>query len=584
MKIQYLAVVFIIITMPIVIVFSEYINTQSNIIRTEQTFDERLFNSTYDTIKAFQLNTINSMYYTPQSRVKNIEAAVNTFFNSLTTSFQYDGNLSTVMKEYVPAVVFTMYDGYYIFSPFDNTLTGVKEEEVDDEYKKSILSGLKPYVSYSCRYSFNNKEYIITYSMDNYVYVDIFDGEKHIAQSGYLINGITKSGDKYTFDGITFEPVKKDIKETYESLREYVRIDDNEKRMYNYVSIDGTKYYYDNNNTEDKKDDYIFYIDEQKEKHRQVVSRENNEAEFDAYLNKMLYNDSAYLYYKEAYEFTTWLLKTGKKIDIDGDGELDEGQGLEQLRVENIVGSEIVGNSVKKSNDDYQFDTYEFANTGSIFDGNIEYSNSNFNRHRADVIRAVITTNLSTAIAGYKKYSNKANVEFLMPKISETDWELLENNVCIATFLQGIKVGDKTYNNYAVIANNFNKEYVDENDIYILTKENTYSRVNDNIFKDENNIPTKESLGFEPGLVKINFETRRDKEGQYYNPITLNGNLYLQSYTNLDTGTGIDSIDKTDMYRYISERANSRLKKVYYTALGRERYGSFKYTINEIEL
>ena len=188
----------------------------------------------------------------------------------------------------------------------------------------------------------------------------------------------------------------------------------------------------------------------------------------------MLYNDSAYLYYKEAYEFTTWLLKTGKKIDIDGDGELDEGQGLEQLRVENIVGSEIVGNSVKKSNDDYQFDTYEFTNTGSIFDGNIEYSNSNFNRHRADVIRAVITTNLSTAIAGYKKYSNTANVEFLMPKISETDWELLENNVCIATFFFFFKVGGKTYNNYAVISNNFNKEYVDENDIYISTNRNTY--------------------------------------------------------------------------------------------------------------
>ena len=254
------------------------------------------------------------------------------------------------------------------------------------------------------------------------------------------------------------------------------------------------------------------------------------------------------------------------------------------MKVENIIGSEAVGNIVKKSNDDYQFDTYEFANTGNIFDGNIEYSNSSFNRHRADVIRAVITTNLSTAIAGYKKYSNTANVEFLMPKISETDWELLENNVCIATFLQGMKVGGKTYNNYAVIANNFNKEYVDENDIYILTKENTYSRVNDNIFKDENNIPDKDSLGFEPGLVKINFETRRDKEGKYYNPITLDGNLYLQSYSSLDTGTDIDSIDKTDMYRYISEKANDRLKKVYYTALGRERYGSFKYTVNEIEL
>ena len=32
------------------------------------------------------------------------------------------------------------------------------------------------------------------------------------------------------------------------------------------------------------------------------------------------------------------------------------------------------------------------------------------------------------------------------------------------------------------------------------------------------------------------------------------------------------------MYRYIKDKANDRLKKVYYTALGREKYGSFKYT------
>ena len=323
MKIQYLAVVFIIITMPIILVFSEYINTQTGIIKTEKIYDDRLFNSTYDTIKAFQLNTINSMYYTPQSRVKNIEAAVNTFFNSLTTSFKYDGNLATVMKEYIPAVVFTLYDGYYIYSPFDNILTGVKDDEVDDEYKKSILSGLKPYVSYSCRYSFNNKEYIITYSMDNYVYVDIFDNGKHYAESGYLVTGITKEGNKYKFDGVTFEPCNKNDYKTYETLSEYLCIDTNDKKMYNYATLDGTKYYYDDNKTEDKDDDYIFYINEQKEKHRQVSSRVNNEAEFDGYYNRIFYNDSAYLYYKEAYEFTTWLLGDGEKIDIDGDGVKD---------------------------------------------------------------------------------------------------------------------------------------------------------------------------------------------------------------------------------------------------------------------
>ena len=120
MKIQYLAVIFIIIIMPIIIVFSEYMNTQMSMVKTEQIYDYRLFDSTHDSLNAFQINTINSMFYTPQSRVNNIEASVNTFFNSLVTSFQYDGNLASVMKEYVPAIVYTMYDGYYIYSPFKN--------------------------------------------------------------------------------------------------------------------------------------------------------------------------------------------------------------------------------------------------------------------------------------------------------------------------------------------------------------------------------------------------------------------------------------------------------------------------------
>ena len=163
MKIQYLAVIFIIIIMPIIIVFSEYLNTQMTMIKTEQGYDARLFDSTHDSLKAFQINTINSMYYTPESRVDNIEASVNTFFNSLVTSFNYDGNLASVMKEYIPAVVYTMYDGYYIYSPFQNTLTNINPDTVDDKYNKSILNGVKPYVSYSCRYRYNGKEYIITY-------------------------------------------------------------------------------------------------------------------------------------------------------------------------------------------------------------------------------------------------------------------------------------------------------------------------------------------------------------------------------------------------------------------------------------
>ena len=185
MKLQYLAVIFVIIIMPMIIVFSEYMNTQIGIIKTEQIYDAKLFDSTHDAINAFKINTINSTYYAPQSRVRNIEASVKTFYNSLLTSFQDEGNLAISMKSYVPAVVFTMYDGYYIYAPFTNILTGVEDKDedndgvgdkVDDEYKNGkIIDGLKPFVSYSCRYEYNNKKYIITYSMDNYIFVDVFD-------------------------------------------------------------------------------------------------------------------------------------------------------------------------------------------------------------------------------------------------------------------------------------------------------------------------------------------------------------------------------------------------------------------------
>ena len=122
MKLHYLAVIFIIIMMPIFIVFSEYVNNQITIYNTELTYDDRLLNSTYDSIKEFQMNTVNSIYYTPEIRVQNINAAINAFFKSLVASFGYEGNKKEVMQEYVPAVLFTLYDGYYVYSPYRNVV------------------------------------------------------------------------------------------------------------------------------------------------------------------------------------------------------------------------------------------------------------------------------------------------------------------------------------------------------------------------------------------------------------------------------------------------------------------------------
>ena len=550
MKIQYLAVIFIIIIMPIILVFSEFLGTQINIIKIEESYDAKLFNSTYDCIKALQLNTINSSMYTPDSRVSNIEAAVNIFYNSLTTSFKYEGNNAEVMREYIPAVVFTMYDGYYIYSSFKNELTNVDPEEVDSQYThESVLNGLKPYVPYTCIYRKDGKDYMITYTMDNYIIVDVFDGVNHENREGYLINGIEKNGTDdnatYTYDGITF------TKDTTEVLKEYLGND-----FFYYTIKDGTKYYYNGGNPkgnaeECSEEDSIFYIDEQRYAHIQYRNQGIRKKEFKEYYDEIFNNNYAYNYYKESHDFTEWIRNN-----------------LAGLTVENI----------NKNNKSYA--EYDFANVGNIFEGNFQDSDSNFNAHRADVIRAIISSNLPSAISGFGNFSKAVNTEFLMPKISETDWELLENNVCVAAFLQGMKVGDKTYNNYAVVPNNFNKEFVDENDIYILKTDNTYTKINDSSLNNET-IKNRASLGFEPGVLKINFERRQNLNNEYFNPMSVDKNTpYLQSYSSLAGTDDINSLSTIDMYKYMRSLTDvenySNLKRAYYTALGRERYGSYK--------
>lgn len=84
-------------------------------------------------------------------------------------------------------------------------------------------------------------------------------------------------------------------------------------------------------------------------------------------------------------------------------------------------------------------------------------------------IRKSIETNLTAAIANYNLFSSNT-YEFRMPKLSEIDWGKITNNVSVMTFLQGIPIGHKYYNNYCVITNNNNEEVVKRKHIYCYTR------------------------------------------------------------------------------------------------------------------
>ena len=121
MKLQHLAVIFVIIIVPISLVMASYIQNQIDAIAMQTDYDRTLISATYDAVKAFQLNTVNNKYSNiSDSKIRDIEASVNTFYNSLISSMLEYAISIDDLQAYVPAMLFTLYDGYYIYSSYDN--------------------------------------------------------------------------------------------------------------------------------------------------------------------------------------------------------------------------------------------------------------------------------------------------------------------------------------------------------------------------------------------------------------------------------------------------------------------------------
>ena len=172
MKLQGLAVIAIIIILPMTIILSSYSQSQIKTLQLQTQYDSKLQNATYDAIKAFQLNMSNSSTSDlANSKMRDIKASVNTFYNSLASHFNMVGYGKDVLQNYVPAIVYTLYDGYYIYSAYDNTLDAEDKFDKTASYKNGeSIYGLKPYIYYSCRYKPNdNSDFVITYSLDSYI-------------------------------------------------------------------------------------------------------------------------------------------------------------------------------------------------------------------------------------------------------------------------------------------------------------------------------------------------------------------------------------------------------------------------------
>ncbi len=592
MKISGLAVLSIIIILPMAILLNSYANNQMKTIELQVAYDSKLQSSTYDAIKAFQLNMANSTTSDiADSKIRDIEASITTFYNSLAGNFKMSGYGENVLRNYVPAIVYTLYDGYYIYSEYDNKLDESTSSNLEEDATYSDgqeIYGLKPYIYYSCRYKRGSDDFVITYSLDSYITIQGMINGKPVDDSGYLLSGVGYNGstNTYTYRGITIgvedgrnEGLSQKVymPNVTEKVKDEETGEEEEVSIYNprdieveqeidvqgnlagwivkypYRKINGAKYYvYTDSNTGEEK----------------VFSMINDELlpQQDRTTDEIFNNDNAIKYYKEAYEFK----------------ERIKGYGLENLSTADAV--DVNGIQYTPENNPFPIEREIFGeldNTSGTF---IEDENSDFNAHRIEVIKNSIESNLIVAISNYNKVST-SDVNFAMPKLEDYEWEQLTENISMITFMQGLNIGGKVYNGHAIVQNDINEDFVSENSIYLLDTDNKeyHNFTSDEALKNVN-------LDTAIGLFNVDFERRtglaryRDKSGI---DVTYEETIYYYpredqaSYNSVISQKSVDSSQSISelMKQYAGKGETTKegkLAKLYYTALGRERYGQYR--------
>lgn len=543
MKLENLAVIFIIIILPISMILTSYIQSRVDTLNLQIAYDQKLYDSTYDAIIAFQKNTVNSSTSDlTNSKLRDIQASVNSFFTAAGENFGMSGYGKSGIESYVPAIVYTLYDGYYIYSPYENTLDEQAKNElakiVSDHEKEGMtdndltykdgdrLNGLKPFIYYSCRYKNTSCDVVINYSLDSYVTITGIVDNNVVNLSGYLLSSATNGGKRYR--GV----------EIYEEslIQERLLVLDNDQLV-------GTGPYY---TFETKKMNGVKYY----RNGGQVFTNLNSIMTPQPGKDIGTTNDNAIQYYSQAQELKNNIKNTSLK-DLKISDAMDEnGKYLRDSSDKEV--STMFSSNNKIFNELFVTDLNKTQ---------IEDDDSIFNDHRMNVIKYSVERNLSIAITNYNKISPTVSTEFQLPKLRDYEWDRIKDNISVITFLQGMNIGGKVYNGYAVVNNNKNEEFVSKDSIYILSG-NEYHSV-----RDEGLTNGTVDLTGAKGYLNVDFEIKSGQAGYYCPRGGATG-----CYSSIITSSGI-TMDKS-----IEEilKGNTKLASIYYTALGRERYSMYR--------
>jgi len=536
MKLQNMTVIFIIIMIPIILVVSYYIGLQINTITMQKNYTVKLQTAAKDSIQALEINTVewnSASSNLADSKRRDVLASINTFTTSLANNMGIGGAGKGRIQAYIPAIVYTMYDGYYIYSASlmkdqDTDKDGLTQFNADGTIKsngKSYQYILKPYSPYSARYASANGSIDVTvnYTLDNYIRVYGTVNGEYQAKEGYLVvcdddagvrvnkNGGSISG--ITYRGATIKPeALTEQVYTDEGVKEYQYIyDQYDNKLYwdnkdgtnegNYFSVDknNKKVYLQNALPEGdagfsitnrfRKISIPMYDNREDEWTVQKVFQilnprggykfyyENQSGAFVEFTNpgktlgtvKQEEDYSAINYCVESYVFTQWVTKNLGNIKV-GDMQISTGNSINSL--ENITSAEqqYYGQYNNVGSDQYIFRISDSNNPDPENDD--AYAESVLAQHKKDIIINTIEKNLSQATA--QAQGMNPNYEYRLPQLSYDEWEQALSNISIIAFMQGMPIGLKYYNNYAIATSTLNKEFVDPDELYFAGKDDQY--------------------------------------------------------------------------------------------------------------
>lgn len=247
MKLQSFGVIFALIVIPLILVLTYYIQLQVDTIELQTEYDTHLLSATHDAMSSFELNTANEDLSSVSDSLRTIiEASSNIFINSLATKMGMSNASKSYIEPYIPAMLYTLYDGYYIYAP-TKVLTTLTDSDGNAVYVGDLGVKRESHDTYSYteldEATLNESEK----AANTLTYSDLEDNAEDYGQLLYLKKGST---DRYTANVAEASLKTKNVLKTYMPYSARYQKDNNSAgkkvdmtvvyTLDNYITIEGS--------------------------------------------------------------------------------------------------------------------------------------------------------------------------------------------------------------------------------------------------------------------------------------------------------------------------------------------------------